>query len=94
LDTSIPFIQSEFTGNSLFCGSDIYLEHVYIWFRAPKKIISNRDPCFTSHFAKALAKHLGMTQNISTAFHPQTDGASERANQWLEQYICLIAGEA
>jgi len=74
--------------------AQLYLEHIYVWFGAPKKIISDRDPRFTSHFAKALAKRLGTTQNISTAFHPRTDGASERANQWLEQYIRLVAGEA
>ena len=44
-----------------------------------------------SHFARAMMKHLGIQQNLSTAFHPQTDGISERANQWLEQYLCLTA---
>ena len=42
-----------------------------------------------SHFAQAMTKHLGMQQNLSTTFHPQTDGISERANQWLEQYLHL-----
>jgi len=37
-----------------------------------------------------LALKLGITQNLSTAFHPQTDGLSERKNQWVEQYLCLI----
>ena len=79
------------SGTSL---TQLYLEHIYVWFGAPKKVISDRDPRFTSHFARALAKRLGTTQNISTAFHPRTDGASERANQRLEQYIHLVAGEA
>ena len=42
-----------------------------------------------SHFVKAMTKWLGMQQNLSTAFHPQMDGISEWANQWLEQYLRL-----
>ena len=34
-----------------------------------------------------LCRLLNIQQNVSTAFHPRTDGASERANQWLEQYL-------
>ena len=68
----------------------LYLENVFRWFGLPKKIISDRDPHFTSHFGKAITKALGITQNLSTAFHPQTDGLSEQKNQWVEQYLRLI----
>ena len=67
-----------------------YLENIYRWFGLPNKMISNRDPRFTSHFGIALAKKLGIRQNLSSAFHPQTDRLSERKNQWIEQYLRLI----
>ena len=67
-----------------------YFQHVYPWFGIPDKVISDRDPRFTSYFGRGLAKELGITQNISTAFHPQTDGLTERTNQWLEQYLRLV----
>jgi RNase H-like domain found in reverse transcriptase/Integrase zinc binding domain/Chromo (CHRromatin Organisation MOdifier) domain len=70
--------------------TQLYLEHLFQWFGLPQKIISDRDPCFTSHFARELTKGLGIDQNLSTAFHPQTDGLSERTNQWIEQYLCPI----
>jgi len=55
----------------------LYLENVYRWFGLPKKMISDCNPRFTSHFGKALLSKLGITQNLSTAFHPQTDGLLE-----------------
>src|SRR5580692_6159390 len=67
----------------------LYLQHLFPWFGTPAKVISDRDPRFTSNFAKALAQKLGVTQNISTAFHPQTDGLTEWKNQWVEQYLHL-----
>jgi RNase H-like domain found in reverse transcriptase/Integrase zinc binding domain/Chromo (CHRromatin Organisation MOdifier) domain len=70
--------------------AQLYLEHLFRWFGIPQKIISDRDPRFTSHFTQELTKGLGIDQNLSTAFHPQTDGLSERANQWVEQYLHLI----
>jgi len=57
--------------------TQLYFDHVYRWFGLPNKIISDWDPRFTSHFGKALAAKLGITQNLSTAFHPQTDRLSE-----------------
>jgi Integrase zinc binding domain len=71
--------------------AQLYLEHLFQWFGLPQKIISNRDPCFTSHFAKELTKGLGINQNLSMAFHPQTDGQLEQTNQWIEQYLRLIS---
>jgi hypothetical protein len=67
----------------------LYYDNVYRWFGLPNKVISDRDPRFTSFFAKALAQQLGIKQNVSSAFHPQTDGLSERTNQWVEQYLRL-----
>ena len=71
--------------------AQLYMEHVYRWFGLPNKIISDRDPRFTSLFAKALCKKLHIQQNMSTAFHPQTDGLSKRKNQWVEQFLRLVA---
>jgi len=68
----------------------LYLDHIYRWFGLPKRIISNQDPRFMSHFGRALTKELGTQQNLSMAFHPQTDGLSERKNQWVKQYLRLI----
>ncbi len=70
--------------------TQLYLDYVYQWFGLPMKMISDRDPRFTSQFGKALTEKLGIQQNLSTAFHPQTDGLSERKNQWVEQYLQLV----
>ena len=67
--------------------TQLYAQHVFPHYRAPKKAISDRDPRFTATFVKELCQMLGITQNLSTAYHPQTDGQSERTNQWLEQYL-------
>ena len=55
-------------------------------------IISDRDPRFTSRFWKKLQEALGTQLDSSTAFHPQTDGQSERVIQVLEDMLrgCII----
>jgi hypothetical protein len=65
----------------------LYAKHVFTRYGLPTKIISDCDPRFASKFTHELCKLLGIQQNISTAYHPQTDGQSERSNQWLEKYI-------
>jgi len=55
----------------------LYLRYVYPRFGVPKKIISDQDTRFTSKFAKGLCDSLQIRQNISTAYHPQTDGQLE-----------------
>jgi Chromo (CHRromatin Organisation MOdifier) domain len=64
-----------------------YLRHLVPWFGLPRRIISDRDPRFTSNFSRAICKDTGIQQNLSTAFHPRTDGQTERMNAWVEQYL-------
>ena len=70
--------------------ADLYFDNVYRWFGLPAKVISDRDPRFTSRFSRALCARLGIAQNVSTAFHPQMDGLTERKNQWVEQFLRTI----
>jgi hypothetical protein len=71
----------------------LYVKHVFTRFGLPSKIISDRDPRFASKFTRELCRILGIQQNISTAYHPRTDGQSERTNQWLEQYLRFWVNE-
>ncbi|GJX53796.1 putative reverse transcriptase domain-containing protein [Tanacetum coccineum] len=58
----------------------------------PVLIISDRESKFTSHFWKSLNEALGTQLDMSTAYHPQTDGQSERTIQTLEDMLhaCVI----
>jgi transposase InsO family protein len=71
----------------------LYAKHVFARYGLPTKVISDRDPRFASKFTRELCKRLGIQQNISTAYHPRTDGQSERSNQWLEQYLRFWVNE-
>jgi Integrase zinc binding domain/RNase H-like domain found in reverse transcriptase/Chromo (CHRromatin Organisation MOdifier) domain len=68
----------------------LYACHMVPHYGLPRKIISDRDPRFTSNFTTELCRILGVRQNISMAYHPQTDGQSERTNQSLEQYLRMV----
>jgi hypothetical protein len=70
-------------------ATQLYTKHVFPYYGAPRKIISDQDPCFTTELAKELCRLLDIKQNISTTYHLQTDGQSEHSNQWLEQYMCI-----
>ena len=67
--------------------AELFLRQIFPRFGLPSKIISNRDPRFVSKFMKELCRLMGITQNVSTAYHPRTDRQSKRSNQWLEQYL-------
>jgi hypothetical protein len=71
----------------------LYLQRVYPRYGIPAKVITDRDTRFTSKFAKGLCEALQIKQNISTAYHPQTDGQSERTNQFLETYLRFYCEE-
>ncbi|KAI3733111.1 hypothetical protein L1987_64329 [Smallanthus sonchifolius] len=53
----------------------------------PLSIVSDRDSRFTSRFLQSFQKALGTQLNLSTAYHPQTDGQSERTIQTLEDML-------
>jgi hypothetical protein len=65
----------------------LYAKTVLPHYRLPRRVISDRDPRFTAAFIKELCRLLDITQNISTVYHPQTDGQSEASNKWLEQFL-------
>src|ERR1700761_1542301 len=67
--------------------AQIFLEVIVRRYGLPNKTISDRDPRFTSKFISELCRTLGIQQNISSAYHPRTDGQSERNNQWVETYL-------
>ncbi|GJS23225.1 putative reverse transcriptase domain-containing protein [Tanacetum coccineum] len=64
-----------------------YLKEVVSRHGVPVLIISDRDSKFTSHFWKSLNEALGTQLDMSTAYHPQTDGQSERTIQTLEDML-------
>ena len=65
----------------------IFVEQVFKNFGLPRQIVSDRDPRFMGNFWKALWRQLSTKLHPSTAHHPQTDGASERAIRTLEQIL-------
>nr|GEY84260.1 hypothetical protein [Tanacetum cinerariifolium] len=70
----------------------LYLKEVVIRHGIQVSIIYDRDPRFTSNYWKAFQKAMGTGLDISTAYHPETDGQSERTIQTLEDMLraCVI----
>jgi hypothetical protein len=67
----------------------LYANHVFLHYGIPLKVISDCDPRLDSTFTTHLCRLLGIKQNISTVYHPQTDGQSKHTNQSLETYLQL-----
>ena len=67
--------------------AQLYQDRVFALHGLPDDIVSDRDSKFTSAFWKNFQKLLGTNINMSTAFHPQTDGQTERMNSVLEDML-------
>ncbi len=67
--------------------AQLYQDRVFALHGLPDDIVSDRDSKFTSAFWKNLHKLLGTNLNMSTAFHPQTDGQTERMNSTMEDML-------
>jgi len=64
-----------------------FIKEIFRLHGLPKDIITDRGTIFTSDLWKETTKLLGIERRLSTAFHPQTDGQTERTNATLEQYL-------
>jgi transposase InsO family protein len=69
----------------------IYMNRIVCLHGVPKSTVSDRGTQFTSHFWRQLHESLGTRLEFSIAFHPQTDGQTERVNQILEDMLRACA---
>nr|GFA27655.1 putative reverse transcriptase domain-containing protein [Tanacetum cinerariifolium] len=67
--------------------AELYLKEIVCKYGVPVLVISDRDSLFTSRFWVSLQKALGTQLDLSTAYHPETDGQSERTIQTLEDML-------
>jgi len=65
----------------------IYRDKIWKLHRIPRKILSNRGLQFTLKFMEELTKALGTKRQLSTVYHPQTDGQIERINQEIGTFL-------
>jgi hypothetical protein len=79
----LPF-REEYTAEDL---AYIFFRNIFANHGMPEEIISDRDKLFTSKFWESLCGLTRTKRKLSTSFHPQTDGQTERTNQTLEQYL-------
>jgi transposase InsO family protein len=71
--------------------TELYTSRIICLHGVPKKIVSDRGTQFTSHFLQQLHEVLGTHLKFSSAYHPQTDGQTERTNKILEDMLTACA---
>ncbi|GIL49127.1 hypothetical protein Vafri_5610, partial [Volvox africanus] len=70
----------------------LFFDNVVRLHGVPKNVVSDRGSQFRSKFWEALCKLVGMRVNLSTAYHPQSDGQTERTNRTLGDMLRNFAG--
>ena len=72
--------------------AELFISEIVRLHRVPVSIVSDRDPQFTSRFWRSFQEALGMELHMSSTYHPQSDGQSERTIQTLEDMLraCLL----
>ena len=65
----------------------LFIDNVFRLHGLPDSIVSDRGPQFAADFWRYLCSCLGIATRLSTAFHPQTDGQTERINASMEEYL-------
>ena len=74
-------------GTSVEGLARLFQDNVWKLHGLPESVVSDREPQFAAELTKELNRMLGIKTKLSTVFHPQTDGQTERMNQELEQYL-------
>ena len=67
--------------------ANLFIEFVFLKHGLPDNMISDLGILFVSSFWTVLCKHLKITCNMSTPYHPETDSQTERVNKMIKQYI-------
>jgi hypothetical protein len=67
--------------------AELYVDHVFRLHGLSREFITDRDPRFTSAFWQEVTVLHGTRPVMSSSFHPQTNGQTERVNQTLETYL-------
>jgi transposase InsO family protein len=68
----------------------LFLKEVWKHHGTPRVVISDRGLQFIAAFTQELYKHLGIKLALSMAYHPQTDGQTERINEVIEGYLHIF----
>jgi transposase InsO family protein len=85
----IPFRHS-YTAEQL---AHVFKDRIIRYHGIPESIISDRDKLFTSNYWTTLLAAIGTKKKLSTAYHPQTDGQTERVNQTMETYLRIYCNQ-
>jgi transposase InsO family protein len=85
----IPF-RNDYTAVQL---GYIILDRLIRYHGIPKSIISDRDKLFTSNYWTTLLAAIGTKRKLSTAYHPQTDGQTERTNRTMKAYLRIYSNQ-
>jgi transposase InsO family protein len=71
----------------LLAIAELYLHYIFPFVGLLERVISDWDPKFTSKVFQEICALLKVKQNISSAYHPQTDRQSEKTNQYVEMVL-------
>ena len=95
-DAIITFVDklskmAHFAATTTTCNArdvaDLLLQNVVRLHGVPRNLVTDRDPRFTGSFFSAFLDSVGTKSLLSTSFHPETDGQSERANRTIEEML-------
>lgn len=98
--TTLMVITDRLSKGTVLCGlvdegidaiANAFITHVVAHHGFPEAIVSDRGPQFINAVWKRVCQLLGITRRVSTAYHPETDGSTERMNQTVELYLRVFA---